>query len=379
MAIMDERSAVGFEAIIELQGAVEGEALREAWKRLATRHPILTCVREHDAWVPSGSPPMALSAQQPRHDEPPVALRVTPIPEGMRLTMLCNHVAFDGVASVILLADLRDEYNAVLEGRGAQPADWTPRTLEALVEGPDWRTVTAATIRAASAWWRTPVSTHIDPGQAGGPAATDHALMELGPVLQALAPARRKYHWSTDAVLLGVLEKAWASVFDTPVADSSWLVAQDLRPALGVTRGVGNLSVAAGVSIADPRSDLMSVIDGVDARIKTQGADVISASAAIKPWGFAAGPSFPRLLHRSEKLRCYRSVSNVGQLGESLDRWGSTSMDRVWFVGPLAHPPYTSFIAAGHGSSTLVSVRTSPHWLTQDQAIALEQAALELA
>jgi hypothetical protein len=197
-------------------------------------------------------------------------------------------------------------------------------------------------------------------------------------VLQVLAPARRRYHWSTDAVLLGVLEKAWASVLGTPETDSSWLVAQDLRPALGIARGVGNLSVIAGVSIADPRSDLMTVIDGIDAEIKTQSGDLITASAAIKPWGFAAG-SFPRMLRRSEKLRCYRSISNVGQLGESLDGWESASMDRVWFVGPLAHPPYTSFIAAGHGSSTLVSVRTSPHWLTHEQAMALERAALELA
>jgi hypothetical protein len=84
------------------------------------------------------------------------------------------------------------------------------------------------------------------------------------------------------------------------------------------------------------------------------------------------------MLRRSERLRCYRSVSNVGQLGESLDDWGPASLAKVWFVGPLAHPPYTSFIATGHGSSTLVSVRTSPHWLTNEQAVALEQAALEL-
>lgn len=308
-----------------------------------------------------------------------MALRVAPIPGGARLTMLCNHVAFDGVASVILLGDLRDEYNAVVEGRGVQPADWTPRTLEALVDGPDWRTVTAATIRAASAWWQAPVSTHVDPGGVGDAPATDHTLMELGPVLRALGPVRRKYHWSTDAVLLGVLEKAWALVFGSPPADSSWLVAQDLRPALGVTRGVGNLSVTVGVSTASSRSDLISVIDGIDAGIKTQAADLISASAATRPWWFAAGPAFPLMLDRSEKRRWYRSISNVGQLGESLDRWGSASMNRVWFVGPLAHPPYTSFIAAGHGPSTLVSVRTSPDWLTHEQAMALEDAALELA
>jgi hypothetical protein len=379
MAILDEKSAVGFEAIVELAGAIDEGALDEAWRRLAARHSILTCVREGDAWKPIGAPPIGVSVDDPRRDEPPVALRVTAIDGGVRLTMLCNHVAFDGMASVILLGDLRDLYNAVLEGKGAPPPDWSPRTLEALVEeDPDWRTVTAAAIRGTSAWWRAPVSTHVDPGGAADAPANDHALMELGPVLRALAPERRRYHWSTDAVLLGVLEKAWASVFGTPTADSSWFVARDLRPALGVTRGVGNISVTAGVSIADPRTDLMSVIDRANTEISAQGRDLITASVAIWPWRLAAGPSFHAMLRKSERMRCYRSVSNVGQLGESLDNWGSASLDRVWFVGPLAHPPYTSFIAAGHGPSTLVSVRTSPRWLTNEQATALERAALAI-
>ncbi|HEY6634122.1 MAG TPA: hypothetical protein VI141_00755, partial [Acidimicrobiia bacterium] len=127
MARVDETSSVGFEAIVELRGAIDTMALAEAWARLATLHPILTCVRRGTTWRPSGPPSMGEDEKRPNHDQPPVALRVTPLPEGLRLTMLCNHVAFDGVASLILLGDLRDEYESVLDGRPTRPPDWSPR------------------------------------------------------------------------------------------------------------------------------------------------------------------------------------------------------------------------------------------------------------
>lgn len=378
MATLDETSAVGFDASVELIGAFDISALAEAWRRLASLHPILTCVRRGDTWKPSTSPAIGPGVGQPWHEEPPVALRVTEIEDGVRLTILCNHVAFDGMASVILLGDLRDEYEGVLDGRGERDADWTPRTLESVVAAPpEWREVGAAVLRGASTWWQTSPSTHLDPAPLATEPSTGHALMELAPALDALAPPRRKHNWSTDAVLVGVLEKAWVSVFGAPSGESSWLVAQDLRPALGMTRGIGNLSVTGGVSIADPASDLLSVIDDVNARLEAQTRDLTTAAAALPGWGFASGAVFTRMLRRSVRQRHYRSLSNVGQLGDSMDRWGQAWLRRVWFVGPLAHPPFTSFIAAGHGPSTLVSVRTSPRWLTDDHAAALERAALD--
>ena len=375
---MDESSSVGFEATAELHGDLDEAALAEAWDRLAALHPIITCVRAGGTWRPANPPPLSALVTQPTHGQPPIALRVTSTDHGLRLTMLCNHVAFDGVASLRLLGDLRDEYNAVLAGVPPRSPDWSPRTLEAQGVGVDWRASTAAVIRSASTWWRTPPSTHVDPGPMSDHPAEEHALMEFGPVLDALTPTRRKYHWSVDAVLVGVLEKAWSKVFGPPPAESSWLVARDLRPALGATGGIGNLSVAIGVSIPDPTSDLIAVIDTAEAALATQSRDLASASVSVQRWHPAAEVSLAPTLRRSRKMRAYRSVSNVGQLGESLDQWGSASLHRVWFVGPLAHPPYSSFIAAGHGGSTLVSVRTSPTWLTEGHARSLEQAALSL-
>lgn len=83
----------------------------------------------------------------------------------------------------------------------------------------------------------------------------------------------------------------------------------------------------------------------------------------------------PAVLSKGRKLRSFRSLSNVGQLGTSLDDWGAAQVRKIYFVGPMAHPPYTSFIAAGRGESTLVSVRTSPDWLTKGHAADLEAAA----
>jgi hypothetical protein len=378
MARVDETSSVGFSAIVELRGDIDQTALAEAWGRLAALHPILTCVREGTKWRPVGPPPMGGDEMAPNHDQPPVALRVTPAPDGLRLTMLCNHVAFDGVASLILVGDLRDEYESVLEGRPVRPPDWAPRTLEAHTADVDWRTATTAALRSASSWWRAPVSTHVDPGPMSDLPAEDHAILEMGPVLETLTPARRRYHWSVDAVLVGVLEKAWAEVFGPPRAESTWLVARDMRPALGWARGIGNLSMAAGVSIADPTSDLMTMIDRAQAALATQSPDLAATALPLSRWRQTANATFASMLRRSARLRAHRSVSNVGQLGDSLDRWGAATLHRVWFVGPLAHPPYNSFIATGHGPSTLVSVRTSPTWMTDDHARALEEAAQTL-
>lgn len=376
MAVLDETSSVGFQAIVELHGTLDIEALRLAWARLAARHPILTCVRSGERWRPVALPEFGEGTMAaPGHDQPPVVLRLMQIGDGWRLTMMCDHVAFDGTASRILLGDLREEYVGVLDGRPERPPDLGPRTLAAVAEQPDWRATAAMVTRGAAMWWRTPGSTHADPGRVSDVPAEDHATIELGPLLAELAPVRRKHRWSVDAVLVGVLEKAWSEVFGPPRAESSWLVARDLRPALGVTRGIGNLSAAAGVSLTSPGAVLADVIDQAETALASQSADLVTAVSSLGLLGSATDISLAQMLRRSSGLRAYRTVSNVGQIGESLAGWGGAGLRRVWFVGPLAHPPYTSFIAAGNGASTLVSMRVSPGWLTRDHALAIERAA----
>ncbi len=321
MARVDETSSVGFSAIVELRGAIDQTALAEAWRRLAALHPILTCVREGAKWRPVGPPPMGHDEMAPRHDQPPIALRVTPTPDGLRLTMLCNHVAFDGVASRILVADLRDEYESVLEGRPVRPPDWAPWTLEAHTADVDWRRVTISAFRSVSSWWRAPVSTHSDPGPMSDRPAESHALLEVGSVLEAFTPAGA----NTTGRWMPCSSVSWRRPrprCGPPRAESTWLVARDMRPAVGWARGIGNLSMAAGVSIPDPTSDLTTMIDHAQAALATQSPDLATIALPLGRWRQAADATFASMLRRSARLRAYRSVSNVGQLGESLDRWG---------------------------------------------------------
>ncbi|HET9260379.1 MAG TPA: hypothetical protein VFP42_09670 [Acidimicrobiia bacterium] len=378
MALLDETSAVGFEAVLELSGVLDLTALEMAWTRLVSLHPILACIRNRDRWQPTEMPPLGDDVPQLTHDRPPVALRIDHRPEVVRVTLMCNHVALDGTASRLLLADLREEYEAVLYDRPERPSDRTPRTLEAWVGTTDWRASAAASVRSATVWWQTPPSTHVDPGPGVEERADDCDLLELGPLLEYFTEARRRYRWSVDAVLVGILEKAWARVFGEPRADSTWLVARDLRPALGIGGGIGNLSVAAGVSFPNPDATLTETIDRAEATLATQADDLVTAGKAMGRWNSLTDVAFAQMVRRGMRLRAFRSLSNVGQLGASLDNWGDATLERVWFVGPLADPPYNSFIATGHGASTLVTVRTSPTWLTKEHARALERAALEL-
>jgi hypothetical protein len=141
---------------------------------------------------------------------------------------------------------------------------------------------------------------------------------------------------------------------------------------------MGNLSAAAGVSLTSPGAGLADVIDQAETALASQSADLITAGSSLGLLGSATDMSLAQMLRWSRKLRAHRTVSNVGQIGESLAGWGGAGLRRVWFVGPLAHPPYTSFIAAGNGASTLVSMRVSPGWLTRDHALAIGRAAARL-
>lgn len=378
MAALDETSSVGFQAIVELEGAIENDALAMAWARLSALHPILTCVRAGDRWQPSHQPPFGEEAMPTGEQQTPVAMLVTPTVDGARLTMMCNHVAFDGVASRILLGDLRAQYLAVLAGHPEPRPDMGARTLEAIAQAPDFRTSVATALRGSAAWWRAPVSTHADPAPPSSAPAEDHVIFELGPILEELTPLRRKHRWSVDAVLVGILEKAWSQVLGAPRAESSWLVARDMRAGLGISGGIGNLSAAAGVSLSDPRGDLVDVVDEAERVLASQSHDLVTAASSLGRWGRLADMSFSQMLRRAKMLRAHRTVSNVGQLGGSLDNWGQAHLRRLWFVGPLAHPPFTSFIATGNGASTLVSVRVSPGWLTAEHALAIEREASRL-
>lgn len=361
MAVLDASTAVGFEAVVELDGEPDEEALAEAWRRVTERHPILRCGFTDGGWEPGLGSTAVLDV------------------DGGTLVVRCDHRAFDGMASVLVLDALRRAYLDVLAGRPAEHVpDRTPRVIERSVpvSAPTGDRLAMAS-RAAFRWRRAPVSTHRDPADElpTGP-ANGRFVFDVGPALGRLADRRRRMGWSADAVLVGLLEHAWSATFGEPGGPSAWMVARDLAGPLGLERGIGNFGAVDDVVLLP--DDLEGTIDRAHRELAAHWEDVVSGTVTAA--GFPApDAALAAGFRRGRRLRHTRSVSNVGQLGDRLDDWGRTGARRVYFVGPMADPPYVSFIAAGRGDEALVCVRTSADWLTADDARRLGEAAQHLA
>ncbi len=358
MDLLEESTSVQFEAVIELAGHIEPDRMRRAWSRLRDLHPLLRATRTSDGWEPSAT-------------SGPVEFAMAKSDAGHTLRLTCDHVAFDGLGSLMLLGDLRSLYTS-----DSEPApDWSARNFEDAQPTTGSRLDMAAATRAAFRWQRAPVSTHRDPArEIPHQPSESHYVMELGGLLAEMTEVRRRLGWSTDALLVGVLEQAWTEVFGPPAERSVWMVAQDFRPDLGLTRGLGNLSLIDTVAAA---GSVSATAASVTAQLSRQRSDLLRGALLGARFGSVGRQVLEAAMARGRRLRYFRSLSNVGQLGDTLDEWGTARAARVYFVGPMAHPPYSSFIAAGRGDSVLVTVRTSSSWLSDDHARDLEAAAID--
>jgi hypothetical protein len=203
----------------------------------------------------------------------------------------------------------------------------------------------------------------------------------VGPVLASLEEPRRRSNWSVDAILVGILEGAWIATFGSGAGASVWLVAQDLRPGLGVGRGVGNLSGAEPVAIRNPDA---RPVERLIEQAASEMAVTKSNSPGLGPelmarsWAWMPTQILNRgvdwMIQSGLRNRYTRSLSNLGRLPSSLDEWGDAEMATIKFVGPMATAPYTSFIAFAHGSSSWLTVRVSEGWFSAEHAGRLEGA-----
>ena len=412
MAMLDRISPVAFHVIWDLVGAVDLAALDRAWQDLAAVHPILGCnldIEVDSRWRPGQEqPPIRLVDEQSgRASRPskadrvdqltagelasPMDLRRGPVVrlsaistiDGFRFVLAAHHAAFDGVASVLLLEDLRSLYLERVPNARPPRADMSPRTVEALIgnEGLPFRKRQGVVGRGLDRWRRLPPSAHVDPSSGPPGDATDYVTFEMGTVLAAYEEQRRRNNWSVDAVLIGVLEGAWSDTFGSGEGASGWLVAQDLRPGFGVHRGLGNLSGAEPVAIRSPH------VRPVERLIEQAAAEMAitkSNSPGLGPELMARSWRWmpPQVLNRGAEWiirsglrnRYTRTLSNLGRLPSSLNDWGPASMATIRFLGPMSKGPYTSFIAFAHGSSSWLTVRISEGWLTRTQAARLERA-----
>jgi NRPS condensation-like uncharacterized protein len=402
MAILDRTSPVAFHVIWDLLGPVDLDALDHAWQNLATVHPILGCNTDIDVdsrWRPGRElPPIGrvdmgragrvdqltaveLSRALDLNREAVVRLSAIKMADGYRFVLAAHHAAFDGVASVLLLEDLRRLYLGRLSDAREPPrADMSPRTVEGLIgnESLPFLRRQGVVARGVDRWRRLPPSTHIDPSSGPPGAATDYVTFEVGTVLAAFEERRRRNNWSVDAVLIGVLESAWAETFGSGKGASVWLVAQDLRPGLGVHRGVGNLSGAEPIAIRNPHVrpvELLIEQAAAEMAITKSNSPGLGPELMARSWRWMPPPVLNRgvewMIRDGLRNRYTRTLSNLGRLPSSLNDWGHASMATIRFLGPMAKGPYTSFIAFAHGSSSWLTVRVSESWLTRADAAQL--------
>ena len=398
MAILDRTSPVSFHVIWDVLGTVDLEALERAWQDLATVHPILECganINLDSTWRPGRRlPPIQLVEGRPEGElalpidlnrEAVVRLWALEIADGVRFVLAAHHAAFDGVASVLLLEDLRRLYvSRVSDAHQTIQVDWSPRTVEGLAAQHRLGFVERQRVvaRGLDRWRRLPPSAHVDPlPHSPKDPATDYLAFEVGPVLESFEVQRRRNNWSVDAVLVGVLEAAWIETFGSGASASVWLVAHDLRPGFEVRGGVGNLSGVEAVAIRNPDArPVERLIEQAAAEmaVTKSNSPGLGPELMARSWAWMPTQLLSRgvewMIQSGLRNRYTRSLSNLGRLPTSLNDWGDAEMATIKFVGPMAKAPYTSFIAFAHGSSSWITVRVSDGWLRATDARRLETA-----
>ncbi|HKX73955.1 MAG TPA: hypothetical protein VJR05_01030 [Acidimicrobiia bacterium] len=399
MAMLDLVSRVSFHVVCDLAGPLEIELLGRCWDRLGRLHPILTCradLKVDTRWQPTvgigevklvhGQQVEDLTAVEVGRSLDPVEgplvfLTAISGDSSFRLVLGAHHAAFDGLAGVQLVDDLRRLYR---EETNADPSpDWTPRTVRSALRAHPMRGADRFTVAASSfdRWGRLPASQHARPEWIDG-AGSGYVTIDLGPALAALEERRRQRGWPMEAVLVGLLERAWTERFgegEGPV--SGWLVAYDLRPSLGLNRGMGNLSGTEPVLLHVPAS-LEETIDQASARIAAWK----SRRPGLGPELAAAAWSWlpPALLNqgaeamlRAGRDRGYtRTLSNLGRLPERLADWGETRMEAITIVCPMWEPPYTPFVTYAYRGTSYLTARLSPNGLSPDHLDGLRLSLL---
>ena len=98
----------------------------------------------------------------------------------------------------------------------------------------------------------------------------------------------------------------------------------------------------------------------------------------VRTWGWLSpsvlNQGVDMMIRAGQRQRYTRIISNMGRLPDSLADWGPARMEGLSYLGPMARAPYSMFVALSYGTSTALTVRTSPDWFTSDHARELELA-----
>ena len=403
LAILDGTSPVTFHAMWDLAGPVDFESLAWAWQSLGRLHPILTCqtnVALDSVWRPGPAlAPISLKSGEADVDRaaspeltanlnptegPIVRLSAIPRAEGYRMVLAAHHAALDGAASVQLIDDLRRIYLARCAGR-SEPAspDLSPRTIKAALQRRRLSLADSQRLIAQSLdrWRKLPASNHVDPSPDATRAADGYVAIDLGPALDSLGEKRRRNSWPMDAVLVGLLERAWNEVFgNNDEGASVWLVSANLRASLGIELGIGNLGGVEAVAVKSQAESMDRLIEEAAAEIAVVrggfpglGPELMARSWAWMPPA-VLNQGVEAMIRAGQRRRYTRILSNLGRLPTSLTDWGEVRLEGLRYLGPMTNGPYCLFVVMTHAGSSSLTVRTAPGWFTADHARQLETA-----
>ena len=401
LAVLDDTSPVTFHAVWDLIGHVDFEALALAWQGLARLHPILTCqtnVAMDSVWQPGpGLAPITLRSgaglDQATSSELTAHLKLTAGPivqltaitrtDGYRMVLAAHHSAFDGAASVQLIDDLRRIYLDRCAGRPEPSApDLSSRTVNAALQqyGISFTARQRLITHGLDRWRKLPPSNHVDPLPGAIQDANGYFTIDLSAALDALDEKRRRNSWPMDAVLVGLLERAWNEVFSSnPEGAGVWLVSSNLRSSLGLARGIGNLGGVEAVAMLSPQSfDRLIEEAAAEIAVARLGFPGLGAELMARSWGWMPPSVLNRgveaMIRAGTRGRYTRILSNLGRLPDSLADWGEARLQGLRYLGPMTKGPYCLFVVMTHAGSSSLTVRTAPGWFTDEHARQLETA-----
>ena len=236
MVALDERSGVTHHLVTHFAGHLDEAVLREAWRSLGHRHPILlaTLSSADRAWISTdrelgyASVSVADRCAEERVLQTLCASRLGNDPVGAgRLTFLrrgdgrCSlvlsfhHAVVDGRGTFVILDDLRRGYLGALHATGALPeVDSSVRTIGGAVAaaGMDGRTKADLLRTAAHRWANVVPSSHWAPRGDGTKRRTSGCQsvpLRPEPAGVPRVHPSRSHGWTPTDMILGALAHAW--------------------------------------------------------------------------------------------------------------------------------------------------------------------------
>ena len=405
---------ISLHVVVDLDTRLDPVRLEDAWQMLGRRLPILRAWtdlshrREHwsvDAELgavvvvedgdeaPELSPgPVEAAVLRAELDlAAGAATRLMLVGRGPRhrLVLTTSHALIDGWSAGEVLAGLATLYRTRSVDRLAVAADARPRRIEDVLEVSGLSATNRALVagRYARRWFSPARSAHPVPHSTSP--APGYAGADVTEALRALRPEQRRQGWRTTAVLLALLARAWATVFDDEASRggsrgqdaSGWQLTSDLRRELGVPGGLGNLSgtepvLLRGVHgrplstvIADAHraiGGLASTWPGLGAALAAMAADALPAAVLERATAVT--------LERVASLGYGRSLSNVGVWPTTVEDWGDATLQRALFVPSLPDPRWPTIVLLGAAGRTWLTMRTHTHGVSVDDVTHLGEA-----